>query len=142
MTAATLVRETILLAGLNDAALESIVQASTERRLRRGDVLFAEGESPDALYIVESGRIAIANRNFLGRESVVALMETGDLFGEMGLFDGHGRSAEARAREACVVSEIPYEPVQQLYEADTALLWQAINMLTNRLRNTDRALAD
>ena len=93
MTDATLLRETILFAGLNDAALESIVQASTERRLRRGDVLFAEGESPDALYIVESGRIAIANRNFLGRESVVALMETGDLFGEMGLFDGHGRSA-------------------------------------------------
>ena len=142
MTDATLFRETILFAGLDDAALESIVRASTERKLRRGDVLFAEGDSPNALYVVESGRIAIANRNFLGRESVVALMETGDLFGEMGLFDGHGRSAEARALELSVVTEVPYEPVRRLYEADTTLLWRTINMLTNRLRNTDRALAD
>ena len=142
MADTTLFRETIMFAGLDDASLESIAQASAERHLRRGDVLFAEGDPPDALYVVESGRIAIANRNFLGRESVVALMETGDLFGEMGLFDGHGRSAEARALDPSTVTEVPYGPVRQLYEADTTLLWQAINMLTNRLRNTDRALAD
>ena len=142
MTDTTLLRETILFAGLNDAALRSIVEASTKHTYHRGDVLFSEGDPPNSLYVVESGRIAIANRNFVGRESVVAVMETGDLFGEMGLFDGHGRSAEARSLEQSVVTEVPYKPVQQLYETDTTLLWQAIKMLTNRLRNTDRALAD
>ena len=47
------------------------------RALRRGDVLFEEGDPGDELFVVESGRIAIANKSFDGRESVVALMERG-----------------------------------------------------------------
>ena len=60
-------------------------------------MLFHEADPGEELFVVESGRIAIANRSFDGRESVVALMEAGDVFGEMSLFDGQGRSAEARA---------------------------------------------
>ncbi|NIR36531.1 MAG: cyclic nucleotide-binding domain-containing protein, partial [Actinobacteria bacterium] len=82
------------------------------RTLRRGDVLFSEGAAADALYIVATGRIAIANKSIDGRESVVALMEPGDLFGEMPLFDDLDRSAEARALEPSTVVAIPYEPVR------------------------------
>ena len=142
MADTTLFRETLLFADLDDVSLKAITDASLQRRLRRGDVLFAEGDPPDALYVVESGRIAIANQNFLGRESVVALMETGDLFGEMGLFDDRGRSAGARALEGSVVTEVPYRPVRVLSEADPTLLWRVVDVLTSRLRNTDQALAD
>ena len=142
MADTTLFRETLLFADLDDIDLEAITSSSLQRRLRRGDVLFSEGDPPEALYVVESGRIAIVNRNFLGRESVVALMEAGDLFGEMGLFDEHGRSATARALEGSVVTEVPYQPVRALYETDPALLWRVVGMLTNRLRNMDQALAD
>ena len=142
MADTTLFRETLLFADLDDVSLKAITGASLQRRLRRGDVLFAEGDPPDALYVVESGRIAIANQNFLGRESVVALMETGDLFGEMGLFDDRGRSAGARALEVSVVTEVPYRPVRALYKADPTLLWRVVDVLTSRLRNTDQALAD
>lgn len=116
--------------------------AATERSLWRGDVLFSEGQEPDALYIVTSGRIAIANKSIDGRESVVALMEEGDLFGEMGLFDGLGRSAEARALEPSKVAEIPYDPVRRTYEAHPELLWRVVDMLARRLRSMDEALAD
>ena len=61
--------------------------------------MFEENDVANDLYIVTSGRIAIANKSIDGRESMVALMERGDLFGEMPLFDGLGRSAEARALE-------------------------------------------
>ena len=142
MADTTLFRETLLFADLDDVSLKAITDASLQRRLSRGDVLFAEGDPPNALYVVESGRIAIANQNFLGRESVVALMETGDLFGEMGLFDDRGRSAGARALEVSVVTEVPYRPVRARYEADPTLLWRVVDVLTSRLRNTDQALAD
>ena len=66
----------------------------------RGDVLFDEGDPPDALYLVTRGRIAIAIANPIDRrESVVALMEPGDLFGELGMLDDGPRSAMARALE-------------------------------------------
>ena len=138
----TLMSETILFAGLDDDALAKVVEAGRDLEMLRGDVLFREGDDPDELFVVLSGRIAIANKSIDGRESMVALMEEGDLFGEMGLFDGRGRSAEARALETSVVTAVPYGPVRSLYEDDPALLWRVVAMLAGRLRTMDTALAD
>ena len=95
----TLFVESMLFGKLTEKELEAIVKASNKRNFLRGDVLFHENDKPNSLFLVESGRIAIVNKSFIGKESVVALMENGDLFGEMGLFDNRGRSAEARALE-------------------------------------------
>ncbi len=138
----TLFRETTLFGSLGQAELDTVMAASSDRDLRRGDVIFREDEEPHELYVVVSGRIAIANRSIDGRESMVALMEAGDLFGEMGLFSGRGRSAEARALEPSVVTAVPYGPVRGLYEEDPSLLWPVVEMLAGRLRNMDQALAD
>lgn len=138
----TLMSETMLFAGLDDDALAKVVEAGKDLEMRRGDVLFREGDDPDELFVVLSGRIAIANKSIDGRESMVALMEEGDLFGEMGLFDGRSRSAEARALETSVVTAVPYGPVRNLYQDDPALLWRVVAMLAGRLRTMDAALAD
>jgi len=137
-----LLRQLELFEDLDDETIDRIIQASEECELVRGDVIFAEGADAEALYIVVSGRIAISNKSFDGRESMVALMERGDLFGEMSLFDGLGRSAEARALEQSDIIVIPYLPLQALWEDHPALLWRVIAMLTRRLRAMDEALAD
>lgn len=131
-----------LFRSLSPEALERIVAASTPRNLRRGDVLFSEDDEASELYFVESGRIAIANRSPDGRESVVALMESGDLFGEMALFDGGGRSAGARALEASVTHSIPFTAVRAVLDEDPTLLWDVVELLSRRLRSMDNALAD
>ena len=137
-----LLRDTELFAELDDQALERVASASTSRTLRRGDVVFAEGAIPEHLYVVEDGRIAIASRSDDGRESVFALMERGELFGEMGLLDGLGRSAQARALEPSRITEIPYGPVRATFEERPALLWGVVALLAGRLRSMDSQLAD
>lgn len=137
-----LLRETDLFAELSDQALAQVVSQATSRAVQRGDVLFEEGATPEHLYVVEDGRIAIASRSIDGRESVFALMERGHLFGEMGLLDGLGRSADARALEASQIIEIPYQPVREVFEEEPALLWGVVALLAGRLRSMDSALAD
>src|SRR2546421_332209 len=122
--------------------LARISDAAMNRGLRRGDVLFSEGAEPDELFVVVSGRIAVANKSTDGRESVVALMEAGDVFGEMPLFDGLGRSTEARALEPSEVVAIPYAPVQEVYESRPMLLWSVVAMLSGRIRAMNGELAD
>lgn len=131
-----------LFASFSDEAMASVAAAAEERALERNDVLFTEDDVGTELYVVISGRIAIANVAMDGRESVVALMEAGDLFGEMDLFDGGGRSAAARALEPSVVIAIPYQAVRAVYEADPGLLWPVVALLARRIRVTDEALAD
>ena len=137
-----LIRGTELFAELDEDALDLVMAAVVDRDLRRGDVLFTEGAAPEHLYVVEDGRIALASRSEDGRESVFALMERGELFGEMGLLDGLGRSAEARALEPSQVMEIPYAPVRTVFERQPELLWGVVALLSGRLRSMDAALAD
>ena len=124
--------------------LSTIAAAGKVRELVRGDVLFEAGDDPDSIYVVLSGRIAIAigNRPFDHRESVIALMDEGDLFGEMGMLDKSPRSAGARALEASTVLEIPYAAVRAQLDTSNHLLWNVIRMLSQRLRAMDQALAD
>jgi CRP-like cAMP-binding protein len=142
MNVISLMTKSELFAGVDSTTLERLRESATEHRLRRGDKLFEENDVANDLYIVTSGRIAIANKSIDGRESMVALMESGDLFGEMPLFDSLGRSAEARALEQSVVVSVPYEPIRALYEQRPELLWAVVRLLAGRLRNMDEALAD
>lgn len=137
-----LLRQVALFSELDDEWLGKIADGAIMRELRRGDVLFTEGEEPDELFVTVSGRIAMVNRSVDGRESVVALMEDGDLFGEMPLFDSQDRSTDGRALETSQVIVIPYAPVRELYADQPVQLWQAVALMARRLRNMDGVLAD
>ena len=126
----------------NDDELRQLAEASEQRVLRRGDVIFTEGSEPEELFVVVRGRVAIANKSIDGRESVVALMEPGNAFGEMGLFLGEGRTAEARALEPSEVVAVPYEPIRDVYKGRPELLWSVVALLAARVRTMDGALAD
>jgi CRP/FNR family transcriptional regulator, cyclic AMP receptor protein len=123
--------------------IETLAAHGYERELVRGDTLFNEGDPPDSLYVVTKGRMAIAIANPVDRrESVVALMEPGDLFGELGMLDDRPRSAMARALEPSSVLAVPYGPVLDLLDRQPKLLWNVTRLLAQRLRAMDEALAD
>lgn len=130
-------------ADASPATLDELAGHAETRQLVRGDVMFEEGDPPDALYVVLSGRLAIALANPIDRrESVVALMEPGDLFGELGMLDDRPRSAMARALEASLVLSVPYGPVVEMFHSQPTLLWNVTRLLAHRLRTMDEALAD
>ena len=141
MVESSLLADTPLFASLPAEALAVIARAAQTRQLTRNDVLFRQDDEATELFVVEQGRVAIAARSDDGRESLMALMEPGDLFGEMGLFDGV-RSADARALEPSTVVAVPYGPVRQILEQQPRLLWEVVRLLTARLRAVDEALAD
>ena len=60
--------EVTLFAALSDSELDRVLGESSSLDLVRGDVLFKEDEEADALFVVESGRVAIGNRSVDGRE--------------------------------------------------------------------------
>lgn len=142
VTPADLLASVDLFKELRPDELAKLASASSRESRRRGDVIFHEGDEPDRLYVVIQGRIAISKRSIDGRESVFALMEDGDLFGEMGLFLPLGRSAEARALEPSTLLAVAFAPVRQIYEERPELLWGVVSMLADRVRIMDDVLAD
>jgi CRP/FNR family cyclic AMP-dependent transcriptional regulator len=133
---------TDLFAALPADALADLRSQSQVRTYGRNQVLFHQGDSSSELFVVDEGRIAIAQRSGDGRESVVAVLDAGGLFGELGLFDDAPRSADARALLDSRVVVLGYEPVRALLRERPELLWVIVRMLAGRLRATDEALAD
>ena len=131
-----------LFEGLTPEGLAAVAAAARPITLRRSDVLFREAESADELFVIRSGRMAMLRRAGAGHESVVAVLAADEVFGEMGLFDGGGRSTEARALERSELVAVPYGVLRQALDAAPAALWALLAMLAGRLRTTDESLAD
>ncbi len=128
--------------GFSPVALSKLIETADQRSYLRGDMVFREDDEATDLYVVRTGRVAISNRSPDGRESVLALMGPGDLFGEMALFDDQGRSAGARALEESQVVSIPFDALRTHFDEDAGALWNVVALLVRRIRAANDSIAD
>ena len=143
-TIAKLLRESELFRSFPAESLDRVLASAAMVDFARNELLFEEGDEAAYLFVVCRGRIAIQKRSPDGRESMLALMEEGDLFGEMPLFSeaGEGRSAAAKVLEAATVVTVPYPAVRAELDRQPELLWGVVALLAARLRVTNAGLAD
>jgi CRP-like cAMP-binding protein len=62
-----------------------------------GDVIFEEGSRGKEMYVIYKGKVQISRKDPAGEEAVLAVLESGEMFGEMALMDQEPRSATAAA---------------------------------------------
>lgn len=106
-------------------------------------VIIYAGDKPDALYYIISGSVSVLIEDEEGHEIVLAYLNAGDFFGEMGLFDEESnRSAWIRTRAECEVAEISYTRFMQLSEEDPKIMYELATQMANRLRKTSRKVGD
>jgi len=74
-----------------------LFQSLVKRHYDPGDVLFKEGDVGRALFILEWGQIEIARHNGDGKPHRIALLDSGEYFGEISLLDDQPRTASAIA---------------------------------------------
>ncbi len=142
MDDATLLRKSELFQAFEPGDLARIVDEASHLHLQRGDPVFDEGDPADRMFVVRHGRVAISKRSPDAKETIVALMVAGDLFGEMGLFDGEHRRVGARALEPSELVVVPFTPLHRAFDERPALLRPMVTLLGRRLRVTEAALAD
>ena len=142
MSERRLLDATRLLGVLPEEVRDSLRDHVVIRDFQRGDLLVHQGGDSTELFVVLDGRIAVVTVSTDGRQSVIAVLESGGLFGELGLFDGAPRSADVRALTETRVAVLPYEAMRSVLESRPELLWVMLRLLAQRLRATDEALAD
>lgn len=89
-----------LFRGVQDEALRSLAERAVITAAPKDAVLFLEGDRPDALYVVMSGRVKVFLTDGKGKELVLSTKGPGEYFGEM-MLDDKPRSASVMTLEAC-----------------------------------------
>ncbi len=100
----------------------------------KGKVLFKQGESGDAAYIVTSGAVGLY-REAQGRKIPLATVRKGELFGEMAVIDGSPRMATAFALEDSKLTVISIETMVDKVKRADPFIRTMIHMLMNNLRS-------
>ncbi|EPG6722731.1 cAMP-activated global transcriptional regulator CRP, partial [Acinetobacter baumannii] len=93
--------------------------------------------------LILKGSVSIILREDDEREIVVAYLNPGDFFGEMGLFEPNPqRTAEVRTRDVCEIAEISYDNFHELSKQYPDLSYAVFAQLVRRLKNTTRKMTD
>jgi uncharacterized membrane protein len=133
-------RSVPLFASLDDAAATELRSLLSTENVSEGAEIFHKGDSGDAMYLIETGRVRISITDEDGKEITLAELAQGDFFGEMSIIDGRQRSADA-----CVIGNgrlaILARPDFLAFvreNPDVAL--GMLGALTDRLRRTDELI--
>ena len=106
-------------------------------------VVIHVGDLPDVLYYIVAASVEVMIEDEEGNEMVLAYLNRGQFFGEMGLFyEQPTRSAWVRTRQQCELAEMTYPRFRQLAAESPGLVFELATQLATRLDCTDRKLGD
>ena len=88
-------------ANLSNEELSNVDKLTTTRDYPKGSMIILEEEYGDKIFVIKKGTVKITRVNDEGKEVILALLGSSDIFGEMAILDGEVRSANALAQENC-----------------------------------------
>lgn len=135
-------RQAPLFSALDDEAATALSASMGESKLRRGDVLFHEGDSGDRLYIVVDGKVKLGRSAPDGRENLLAVMGPGQMFGELSLFDPGPRSATVTAVTDATFASLSHEDLLRWLDGRPTVARTLLTQLASRLRKSNDVVAD
>src|SRR5262245_56297576 len=101
------------------------------------------GDTSNSLFLVIAGSEAVVVEDEDGNEIVVAYLNRGEFFGEMGLFtEDSTRSAWVRTRSECQLAEISYPRFREIAHSDPDPPFALAGQLVARLKRTTRKVSD
>ncbi|MCG3171603.1 MAG: Cyclic AMP receptor-like protein [Pseudomonadales bacterium] len=123
--------------------LDTFLAQCHMRRFPARSTIIHAGERGESLFYIVKGSVTVLIEDDDGKEMIVAYLNKGDFFGEMGLFDAEGnRSAWVRAKTECHVAEISHARFREFTERHPEVLFELASQLATRLRTTTRKVGD
>nr|WP_242523605.1 cAMP-activated global transcriptional regulator CRP [Microbulbifer salipaludis] len=122
--------------------IEDFLAHCHRRRYPAKSTIIYAGDRCESLYFIMRGSVTVLIEDDEGREMIVAYLNDGDFFGEMGLFDQDTRSAWVRTKTECEVAEISYTKFLELTRQHPEFLFNLATQMAVRLRNTTRKVGD
>ncbi len=131
-----------LFGALSERELDQLLAHAHTVSYPAGAVIFQKHDPGHSLMAVLRGRVKISNVSLDGREAVHALMDPGEVFGEIALLDGKDRTADATALEPSELLVLQRRDFVPFLEHNPRVAVRLIEVLCARLRRTTTMVED
>jgi CRP/FNR family transcriptional regulator, cyclic AMP receptor protein len=128
--------------GVSPDAVAALIRQLEPVTFRRGEVVFAEGEPGDTLYIITAGKVKIGRKSPDGRDSLITLMGPSDMFGELAIFDPGPRTSTVTALTELKTVVMSRSVLRSWIADRPEIAEQLLRVLARRLRRTNDNLSD
>lgn len=113
--------------------------AGGPKKIEKGHYLFREGDPPDAMYVIKSGKFAVVKTK-QNSEIVLAEIGPGSMVGEMAFFDGKPRSASVKALKDSDVIALPYKALHAQFANFPEWSKAIMRTVNDHLRNANQRI--
>jgi CRP/FNR family transcriptional regulator len=138
---ARLLERAPMFAGLAPDELGELAKVAVPRSYEAGQVIFREGDQGDTCFVIKTGAVKIA-REHGGRTIALAELRSGDMFGELSMFGGEVRSANAQALENTAAVALLAGDIRRLLSGHPDIALKMLEAMANRVRATNQRLAN
>ena len=135
-------RQATLFSGLSLHDLDGVAAICSDHVHAKGDVIFYQDDVADSLYILNRGSVRVSLINDNGRERIINLLRTGDIFGEDLFGLRRQRQVQATAHEECWTSKITRENFRRLLIQKPRLTLNLVEILTHKLTEARQDIGD
>ncbi len=136
------VEKTILLSrtrffsGLSGQVLAEVAAQTREVELAEGHELFRKGDWGESLYVIVSGTVLILDDSGADGAKTLAVLDEGDVFGELAALDPETRSATAQAASDALLLRLDHEALLDVIADHQELARAVIRFLCRRYRDS------
>lgn len=133
-----------LFSGLSEGEVEELAQHCEVMIFDDGGQFFAQGEDSEDIFIVIEGQVRLTVFDTAKVEQIIGVVKSGDIIGEMGVFENEPRSTSAYAVGETVLLKVPGEGFQAMmaagHPAIHKMLRWSLSKASERLRLLDEKL--
>ena len=138
-TRAEFLKTVRIFSDLSAAELHALSKVLHAHQLKKGEVLFRQGDPGGELFVVESGSVGIAVTLSDGKDLEIVDFRRGDFFGEMSVFEKAPRSAGCYAKNRCRLLSLHAAALSRLTMEQTAavmkIMRQMLRVTLQRMRD-------
>ena len=135
-----LIRRVPLFSMLTAEQANGVADGVVKRRFRRGELVVEQGKPSNALFILLNGRARVLTADQRGREVILAVLQSGDYVGEMGLIDNEPASATVRTEVQTDMLVLQRTEFARCLPEPSTMAYSMLHGLVRRLRNADRQI--
>lgn len=119
---------------------ESVMEASTHKKYKKGELIFTPGDSFDNLFVVNKGIVKIYKISVLGKEQILRILEVGDFMGELSLFSKTILSNNAEALENTEICIIKGSKIMELVLKKPEIAIKFLQKYTQRIEESEELI--
>ena len=126
-----------IFSNLDEKQISFIATKMRNKKYSKSDIILMEDEVCDTFFIILEGSVKVTRDSEDGREVILAVLSSGNFFGEISLLDGKTRSANAIALEKTSLMILKRNDFLQLLKEIPQISISLLSELAKRIRKTD-----